>query len=119
MTGLKKLLDTLSQRLSFSDQIRQSWRDQEDFWREWQKFLRTSKEKIPNETFTENLRTCRRIIDQATATNEPLVAAQKEIIGLQTALLDVQNQIDSALNLLRKQTFKKTTHSFFNRNNFV
>jgi len=114
MAALKKILDVLSERLATADQLQQEWKDRETFWKEWREQLKNSKANIPKSAFSESAATCQRIGEQAKKVAAPLVDAQKEISGLQTALLDIQNQIDSALNNLRQQTFKKTTHSFFN-----
>jgi len=114
MAGLKGILDTLSLKLTQADQIRQRWTDRETFWKKWQENLRASKVDVPKEAFSESLATCRRLKERANEVVAPLVAQQTDVNALQTSLLEVQAQIDNALSNLRKQTFKKTTHSFAN-----
>lgn len=115
MTALRRLVDTLSQRLAQLENIRQTWRTEEAFWKEWRAALKGSPEEIPVTAFVQSIAQTQRIGDRAREISTPLVEAQKEGLSLQTAMLDVQNKIEAALSNLRKQTFKKTTHSFISK----
>lgn len=115
MTALRRLVDTLSQRLAQLENVRQTWRTEEAFWKEWRASLKGSPEEIPVTAFVQSIAQTQKIGDRAREISTPLVEAQKEGSSLQTAMLDVQNKIETALNNLRKQTFQKTTHSFISK----
>lgn len=119
MTELRKLVDTLSQRLTQLETIRQKWKAEEDFWKDWRTTLKNSTEDTPKTAFTESIAQAQKIGERAREISTPLVEAQKEISSLQTALLDVQNKIEAALNNLRRQTFQKTTHSFISKDFYL
>lgn len=115
MTDLRKLVDTLSQRLTQLETIQQKWKAEEDFWKDWRTVLKGSTEDLSKTSFTESIARAQKVGERAREISTPLVEAQKEVSSLQTALLDVQNKIEAALNNLRKQTFQKTTHSFISK----
>lgn len=119
MTALRRLVDTLSQRLAQLESVRQTWRTEEAFWKEWRAVLKGSAEEIPVTAFVQSISQTQKIGDRAREISSPLVDAQKEGSTLQTAMLDVQNKIETALNNLRKQTFQKTTHSFISKDFYL
>ncbi len=114
MQSQKKILDALSENLAEADHIWQGWGDRERFWKSWQEKLLQSKQSPPGDIFPAAFKTIDRVIQLASETTPPLVKLQKEIGDLQAQSLEVLNKIDDALKTLRKQTFKKTTHSYAN-----
>lgn len=114
MAAWKRILDTISQRLNDAEQIRTTWSDRETYWKNWQEYLKHSQIGIPQGVFSGSVKSCRGIVERATQTSGLLVGQQKTATALQSTLIDIQNQIDAELKLLRTQTFKKTTHSFAN-----
>ncbi|MEJ2199670.1 MAG: mechanosensitive ion channel, partial [Desulfuromonadaceae bacterium] len=114
MTAWQKILDSLSKRINEADLIRKNWNDREKFWKNWGAFLDQSHVGTPQGVFTDTITTCRKTVEQAAKVSDLLVTEQKTVTALQSALRDIQNQIDQELSLLRTQTFSKTTHSFFN-----
>lgn len=119
MTELRKLVDTLSQRLTQLETLRQQWKTEEDFWKNWRAELRGTTEEIPVTAFTESIAQAQKVGERAREISSPLVEAQKEVSSLQSELLEVQNKIEAALNNLRKQTFQKTTHSFISKDFYL
>ncbi len=119
MTGLRRLVDTLSQRLTQLETIRQKWKAEEDFWKDWRTTLKNSTEDAPKTAFTESIAQAQKVGERAREITIPLVEAQKEGSSLQTAMLDVQNKIETALDNLRKQIFQKTTHSFISKDFYL
>jgi len=115
MTELRKLVDTLSQRLTQLETLRQQWKTEEDFWKNWRAELKGTTEEIPVTAFTKSIAQAQKVGERAKEISAPLVEVQKEISSLQTEMLDVQNKIERTLNTLRKQTFKKTTHSVISK----
>ncbi len=110
----KKILDVLSANLAEVDHTRQGWNERERFWKNWQEELRHSEQRPPAEIFATVFQTIGKVIQLASDTTSPLVKLQQDVGDLQTQSLEVLNQIDDALKTLRKQTFKKTTHSYAN-----
>ncbi len=114
--NLKKILDDLSARLASVELIRQTWNQKEQFWKGWQESLDKSDLELPQAAFEQAQRIIGRVLKLATESAGPLVQLQNEVTALQKTSLEVLSRLDTLLKGQREQTFRKTTHSFANRN---
>ncbi|MDY0270652.1 mechanosensitive ion channel domain-containing protein [Trichloromonas sp.] len=119
MGAQRKIIETLSQRIGKLEGIRQAWKEQERFWKDWRKDLHGATAEVPKSAFADSIAQAQEIQERAKEISAPLVDAQNEISTQQNALLDVQNRIEASLNNLRKQTFEKTTHSFISKDFYL
>jgi potassium-dependent mechanosensitive channel len=113
--SLKKLLDTLSARLAELEKICKDWSEKKNFWENWEASFKDPQLKTPKDAFRKTRNTIDKTLKSTADTAASLVALQKEVTPLQEKNLEVLNRIDATLNILRKETFKKTARSFFDR----
>ncbi|MEZ4485072.1 MAG: mechanosensitive ion channel [Syntrophotaleaceae bacterium] len=110
--NLAKLLDTISGRLIELDGLRQSWQEQEGFWKEWRQAGLPGLLKDQKEAFSKATDTIETVLLQIKEAGKPLVALQNEVFQLQEQNQLSLGKIDEMLQVMRGKTFEKTDSSF-------
>lgn len=111
-TSLKKTLDSLSAQLTGLDALRQALTEKGTYWTGWKESLGASLEDIPADLFPGAERQIDLLVGSIGEASVPLVALQKEVTTLQERKQETLGRIEATLDALRRQTFKKTAHSF-------
>jgi DNA repair exonuclease SbcCD ATPase subunit len=111
-SGLVTLLDGISLRLQELDSLRQQWQDLQKFWEQWRQSLPEDLLKTQRETFQVAADEIAKAQQQIVVSGKPLVALQDEVVQLQDQNQALLTQVDSVLQTMRGQTFKKTARSF-------
>lgn len=112
--NLAKLLGTISGRLLELDGLRQSWQQQQDFWKEWHRAGLPDLLKDQQEAFSKATGTIESALNQINAAGKPLVALQNEVFQLQEQNQLSLGKLEEMLQVMRGKTFEKTDRSFTN-----
>jgi small-conductance mechanosensitive channel len=104
-------LDAISARLATLDAIRLDWEKQAQFWQDWSKNLKKEGGDYPREEFSRVPKDCKKVLEIVGKEINKLLAVQLELSRMQDLNLKTLRQIDAAITLLRRETFKKTAVS--------
>jgi small-conductance mechanosensitive channel/predicted nucleic acid-binding Zn-ribbon protein len=110
--SLEILLDDLSSRIAEIASLGSSWRSKKTFWEEWRDSLAKLDIAIPQEEFEQARETIEGVLEQVSAASTPLVRQQKEVTDLKSRVNHLLAQIEE---IVRRQSFKKVSHSFASR----
>lgn len=110
--NLAELLNTISSRLIELDGRRQSWQEQQGFWKKWRQAAPPDLLKDQQEAFSKAASTIESVLNQINEAGEPLVALQNEVFQLQEQNQLTLAKIDEMLQVMRGKTFEKVDRSF-------
>jgi small-conductance mechanosensitive channel len=109
----KGLLEQLFEQLKGVEDLRSKWTTEKAYWQEWRESLRKQKVKIPEETFTKAQQSIDDLLERIAALSVQLVNKQEAFAQSQELLASRLNLIDTTLNQLRHETFRRNAYSLF------
>ncbi len=113
---LTALLDAISGRLQKLDFLRQHWQGQQQFWTKWHQTLPADLVATQREAFQTADGIIKTMQQQIVTVGKPLVALQDKVAKLQGQNQTLLTTIDTFMQTLRGETFKKTARSLANPN---
>lgn len=110
--NLGTLLSGLSTRLQELDSLRQTWKGQETFWRQWREALPKDLLKTQRAAFKDAVEEIEQTQQRIVAASAPLVSLQGEVTQLQEKSIPLLATVDNMLQTMQGKTFQKTARSF-------
>ena len=107
------LLELLFKQLRDLEGLRETWSTEKTYWSEWQKSLKTSDVQIPEETFAKAQQGIEALLIRVSSASAELIKRQEEFSPNQELLASRLNLIDTTLNQLRGETFRRNAYSLF------
>lgn len=117
--NLDNQLKAISKQMESLDSVRADWEKQSDYWRDWGKKLKKEGLEYPPEEFKRVATDCKAVLENISQELNKLMAVQQELSRMQEVNLKTLRQIDGAMKLLSKETFKKTARSLFSRDYYA
>lgn len=112
--GLAEIQQRLTARQKEVEDIRLQLAGDKDFWATWKKELTGQGLAIPKQTFAQVNEQISGLEKTVRTTTESLLAHQERIADFQRDVLLVSDSLNQAMSQVRKATFRKNAHSFFN-----
>ncbi|MDT8442865.1 MAG: mechanosensitive ion channel [Desulfuromonadales bacterium] len=109
----KGLLEQLFKQLKDIEVLREKWTAEKAYWQEWRESLRQEKVPVPAETFKKTEQSIDDLLKRIAAASAQLVKKQEEFAQSQGLLANRLNLINSTLNQLRHETFRRNAYSLF------
>ncbi len=120
LRSLGHLLDQIAAPLRTIEEIRQEWEERLEYWEGWQRFLDRSGARAPRQTFDKVRDTITGILGLCKKRSTELLLLQEKVSRLHEDVVRAQDELDVAVNSLRRDVFKRNAHpllsgDFFSR----
>ncbi len=109
----QKPLENINTHLHTLEELRNSWEQEESYWKEWQAFLRETNVKLPRETFTRTLSNIDDLLNQITKVGGKLIRAQQKYSPAQEVVASRLSLLRKTMDDLRLDSFRRNAYSLF------
>lgn len=108
---LEGILNSIFEKLTQLESLRQTWEEQQTYWKNWEAYLHETQSEIPSDVFGRVGRTARSVLQNAAAASSALLALQQELSGMQEELNTLLEPVENSLKKARTETFQKNAPS--------
>jgi small-conductance mechanosensitive channel len=106
-------LENINAHLKNLEELRNRWEQEENYWIEWQAFLRKTDVKLPSETFIRTLDNIDGLLKHITKVGGKLVKAQQKYSPAQEIVASRLSLLNKTMDDLRSDAFRRNAHSLF------